>query len=273
MRTLLITGGANGFGKGIAMYYLNRGDRVIVIGSSIENGNAFCAEAKRLGMEDRAVFIQANLSLVKENNRIIKEIKEQFYSLDALVFCAARHNKQYTQTVEGVESTFALAYLSRFVLSYGLKECLERTGTPVILNICGTGMKGEVNWDDLYFKNSFDPMKVMMHGSRLNDLLGVEFSKNDIVGKIKYILYNPMAVNTPGMMEFGSSLIKLAYRFIGKPIEKAVLPIAGLLNNPPTFNLSAYKEKRPLALSLPTYNKENAKRLYELSNKIMLELK
>jgi hypothetical protein len=269
MKTVLITGGASGLGKGIALDLLKNGNRVIVVGNSIENGNSFCDEEKKLGMEDRAVFIQANLSLVKENQRLINVIKEQFSSLDIMIFCAARHNKKYAETAEGFEATFALAYLSRFVLSYGLKEQLEKTDTPTILNICGTGMKGEVNWDDLQFKYSFAPMKVMMHGSRLNDLLGVEFSKNDNVGKIKYILYNPMAVITPGMMEFGNSFLKLIYKIIGKSVEKATLPISELLTNPPTLNLSAFREKKSLALSLPTYNKENAKRLYEISNKLL----
>ena len=273
MKTILITGGTNGLGKGIALYYLKNGDRVIVVGNSIENGNSFCAEAKILGMEERAIFIQANLSLIKENQRLIYEIKERFSSLDIMVFCAAKHNKKYTETAEGFESTFVLAYLSRFILSYGLKDNLEKSDTPIIFNICGTGMKGDVNWNDLQFKNSFVPMNVMMHGSRLNDLLGVEFSKNDNVGKIKYILYNPMAVNTPGMMEIASYSIKLVYKIIGKSVEKAILPISELLDNPPKLNLSVYKEKKPLNLSLPTYNKENAKRLYEISNKIISELK
>ena len=86
MKTVLITGGANGLGKGIAMYYLIKGEKVIVVGSSIENGNNFYAEAKKSGMEERAVFIQADLSLVKENQRLIQEIKKRFISLDILIF-------------------------------------------------------------------------------------------------------------------------------------------------------------------------------------------
>jgi len=273
MKTVLITGGTNGLGKGIAMYFLNRGDRIIVIGNSIENGNSLCTDAKKLNMEERVIFIQANLSLVKENQRILKEIKERFPSLDILVLCAAKHNKQYIETIEGFESTFALAYLSRYILSYGLKEYLEKTDIPIILNICGTGMKGEINWNDLQFKNSFEPMKVIMHGSRLNDLMGIEFSENDNVRKIKYILYNPMAVNTPSMMEFGGSFMKLLYKIIGKSVEKAVLLMTVHLENPPKNNLSAYREKRALDLSMPTYNKKNAKKLFELSNKIISEIK
>ena len=272
MKTILITGGASGIGKGVAMYYLKKGEQVIAIGSSSKNGDAFRNEARQVGAEDRAVFIQANLSLVKENRRIIEEIKTRFPPLDTLVFCAAKHSKAYTETAEGLEFTFALDYLSRFILSYGLKECLEKTGNPVIMSVCGSGMKGNVNWDDLQHKDSFAPQKVMMHGSRLNDLSGVAFVQNDTVGKIKYILYNPWAVQTPGMLEGSSQLMKLMYKTIGKPVEKAVVPIAELLDNPPSPALSAYRERKKLNLTLPTYDEKNAKRLYETTTILLANL-
>ena len=269
METTLITGGANGIGKGLAMHYLDEGDQVIAVGNSAANGDAFYNEATVIGAENRVVFMRADLSLIGENQRIIKEIYNTVPTLDKLIFCASKHSKQYTETADGLELTFTLDYLSRFILSYGLKGCMEKSGAPVIMNICGTGMKGVVNWDDLQHKNSFDALKVMMHGSRLNDLSGTAFVRNDTVKKIKYILYNPMAVQTPGMLGSSNTSMKLMYKFIGKPIEKAILPIIELLDNPPISSLSAYKEYKELSLALTTYNEENAMRLYNVTTKLL----
>lgn len=274
MKTVLITGGASGLGKGIAMRHLINGDCVIAVGSSNANGNIFYEEAKKLGVEDRAFYMQANLGLVKENQRIIEEIKSRFQSLDTIIFCAAKHSQVYTQTEEGLELTFSLAYLSRFLLSYGLKELLERSENPIILNICGSGMKGDVNWTDLQFKNNFKAQNVMMHGSRLNDLLGVQFVKNDSVGKIKYIMYNPWAVETPGMMQvYSSPIMKLIYKIIGKPIDKAVIPVMELLQYSGKAGLSAYRERKELSLSHPSYNPKNAERLFAKTTQILEEFK
>ena len=274
MKTILITGGTQGIGKGIAMSQLNQGNRVIVVSSSQESANTFISEAKKEGLAENAIFIQADLSLVKENNRIIDLIKNDFPVLDTLIFCAAKHNKEYIETAEGLEFTFALAYLSRFILSYGLKEVLEKTNHPVILNICGTGMNGKVNWEDLQHKNSFVPMKVMMHGSRLNDLLAVEFSKNDSANKIKYVLYNPMAVKTPGMdNSSGGFLMKTIFNLIAKPIDKATIPITDLLNNLPTQQLISYTQRKENSLTKPTFDKDNAQKLYGITNKLLTEIK
>lgn len=274
MKTVLITGGANGLGKGIAMRHLINGDCVIAVGSSSANGNIFYEEAKKLGAEDRAFYMQADLGLIKENQRIVEKIKSRFQSLDSIIFCAAKHSQVYTQTEEGLERTFSLAYLSRFILSYGLKELLERSEKPIILNICGSGMKGDVNWDDLQFKNNFKAQKVMMHGSRLNDLLGVQFVKNDTVGKIKYIMYNPWAVQTPGMMQvYSSPIMKFIYKIIGKPIDKAVIPVMELLRHSGKAGLFAYRERKELSLSHPSYNPQNAERLFAKTIQILEELK
>jgi hypothetical protein len=122
-----------------------------------------------------------------------------------------------------------------------------------------------VNWEDLQHKSNFSPMKVMMHGSRLNELSAVTFVQNDTVRKIKYILYNPMAVQTPGMMDFANFAMKLYYKLAAKPIEEAIIPIIKLVDSPPSTNMSAFKESKQVSAALPTFNKENATKLYGIT--------
>ncbi|MGG0177712.1 SDR family NAD(P)-dependent oxidoreductase [Gottfriedia acidiceleris] len=275
MKTILVTGGTDGIGKGVAMHYLKKGDRVIVVGSSTVKGEIFNNEAKQLGAEERAIFLQANLSLVQENLRIIQVIKERFNSLDLVVLCATKHNNTYIETQEGFELTFALYYLSRFILSYGLKEYLESSENPVIINVCAPGMKGEVNWEDLQHKKSYK--NVSFHGSRLNDLLGVAFAENDPFGKIKYVLYNPWAVQTSGVFDMVENrlmknLMKLSYKIIGKPVEEGIKPIIKLLENPPKASFAAFKMDKEVSLTMKTFDKELAQKLNKITLQILEEL-
>ena len=111
-----------------------------------------------------------------------------------------------------------------------------------------------------------------MHGSRRNDLLGVQFAKNDTIHKIKYIMYNPWAVNTPGMMEFFKNpLMKIMYKVIGKTVDKAIIPVMKIINNPPSVTFSAYREGKVLDLNHSSYNPENAKKLYDITIKFLDE--
>lgn len=275
MKTILITGGTDGIGKGVAMHFLKKGDRVIVVGISPEKGENFYNEAKQLGAEKRAIFLQANLSLVEENRRIVKEVKNKFQSLDMVVFCAASQKYRETslETEEGFEFTFALYYLSRYVLSYGLKELLENAENAVILNVCAPGMKGTVTWGDIQYKDNFNSRKAMFHGSRLNDLLGVAFAQSDTKGKIKYILFNPWAVQTEGAFDayknpMMKSIVKIIYKMTGKPVEEAIKPIIKLLENPKA-SLSAFKQEKEVSLTMKTFDKENAQKLFNITVQLL----
>lgn len=274
MKTILVTGGTSGIGKGIAMSHLRKGNRVIVVGHGSTYRDIFYNEVKKIGAEERALYIQANLGLVKENQRVVKEITSSFKSLDIIVFCAAKNSKIYTETQEGFELTFAIAYLSRFILSYGLKELLEKSENPVIINVCGSGMKGEVNWGDLQHKQKFDAQKVMFHSSRLNDLLGVQFAQNDTVGKIKYVMYNPWGVRTEGMKQVYNTPVKwMIFKMFSKPVDEAIIPLMELLDNPPSNTLSAYRVRKKLNIDNGSYNHENAKKLYNMTIKLVPDFK
>ncbi|GAA3410786.1 SDR family NAD(P)-dependent oxidoreductase [Paenibacillus hodogayensis] len=275
MKTILVTGGSDGIGKGVAMHLLRSGNQVIVVGSSATKGRSFLNEAKQIGAGERATFLQANLSLVSENKRVIEEVQTRFASLDSVIFCATSHTtrEQLTETEEGFEFNFALSYLSRFVLSFGLKEMLEKAAKPVIVNVCAPGMNGTVNLEDIQNKRNYNGAKIKYHGSRLNDLLGVAFSDLNY-GKIKYVLFNPWAVQTKGYLDsiknpINKALARVAFKLIGKPVEKAVLPIIDHIEAPPAQKLSAYIQRKEVSLSKNTFNLDNAHQLYQKTLHLM----
>lgn len=281
MKTILITGGTDGIGKGLALHFLKKGDYIIVVGNTVKKGEQLYNEAKLLGAKDRFTFLQANLSLIEENQRIITEVKNKFSSLDILILSAQaqKYRKNISMTKEGFELSFALYYLSRYILSYGLKSVLKRGENPIIFNICAPGVNGNVHWNDLQFlhQKKFNSIKAIMHGSRLNDLLGIAFAKQDIEKQIKYILYNPGAVQTTGaihafdqpVMQFISKLI---YKITGKPVIEAIEPIIELLENPPQSPLSAFKQQKQVSLTMKTFNQNYADRLFRLSDELIRKI-
>ena len=67
MKTILITAGTQGIGKGITIYHLKKGNCVTVIGHSNKNGELSTSEVSKLGLAHDAIFMQVDLSSVKEN--------------------------------------------------------------------------------------------------------------------------------------------------------------------------------------------------------------
>lgn len=68
MKTILVTGGTDGIGKGLVLQYLKEGHKVFAVGRSPVKGNGLLKEAQALGKKDNLIFIPADLSLVEENN-------------------------------------------------------------------------------------------------------------------------------------------------------------------------------------------------------------
>lgn len=276
MNTVLITGGTDGIGKGMALSYLGQGYHVFAVGTSEKKGKILLEEADKINT-GKLTFIQADLSLAEENLRVVKMIKNQVVSLDAMVLCAASLKPQpsYIETKEGIEFTFALYYLSRYILCYQLKDLLEASENPIIVNVAAPGMKGPVYWDDLQMKNNYDGQKAQFHGSRLNDLLGVWFCEKDQVQKIKYILFNPMAARTPGAAKMAgdSGLMKftmsLYYKFMGKDVSELVDIINGNILAAAESGLHAYKLDKKVDLNRETFNKENAGKLHNYTRTLL----
>lgn len=276
MKTVLVTGGTDGIGKGMVLSYLAKGYHVFAVGTSENKGNALIEEAEKLG-SGKVTFLKANLSLVEENRRVAKIVSEQVETLDALVLCAASLKAQpsYIETKEGIEFTFALYYLSRYILCYELKEMLEKAENPIIINVAAPGMKGPVYWDDLQMKENYDGQKAQFHGSRLNDLLGVWFCEKDLSKKIKYILFNPMAARTSGAKKmagesgFMKVMMNFYYKFMGKDVDEIVDIINSDIEKTVKTGLSAYKLDQQVDLSMDTFELSNAEKLNRYTENLL----
>lgn len=272
MKDLFIAGGTSGMGKGLAIHYLRLGSKVTVTGSNSHRGQEFLNEAARLGVGDRASFIHANLLSLSENRRVIQEVRQQHESLDGLVLTAMQQFPKRKLTPDGFENTFALYYISRFILSYGLTELLEKGDNPVIVSIGGTGMtKGKIHWEDLTLKNGYGLLKATLQGGRANDLLGVAYAENHKNGKTRFILNHPGYTNsgTNHLTQPFKGILQVMGKLFAQPVKKSIQPIIRLMENPPPQSLIAWDRTKSVDLSLPTLKKEDALKLYDLTKHIL----
>lgn len=85
-RSVIITGGAVGFGKALAIHLANRGADVVICGRSQESLDAAVAEADQSGAAILAV--QADVTSTDDMSRLFRTVDRKFHRLDGLV-CAA----------------------------------------------------------------------------------------------------------------------------------------------------------------------------------------
>lgn len=259
-KTVIISGGTSGMGRAVALERLARGDCVTVIGSSEAKGRALLDHAA----DRRLRFLRADLSSVAEVERVVDEISEQHQSVDALGLFANGISPKYVETPDGFETTFALYYLSRYLLSHRLRPLMDAAPNPVIINVAGVGnTAGKIYWDDPQLTRRYGQVRAQLQAGRANDLLGVAFA-GQAGSKARYVLYHP------GFTRSGAdahpnplirSTIKVLARFFARPVADSVRPIVDWIDHPPSAALTAIDRGKPVDPSLKTLNTDDAARL------------
>lgn len=268
MPVTVISGGTDGMGRALLRARLGRGDEVVAIGSNPEKGKAIQA------LSDRVHFLQTDLSSVAATRRVIDVIKKRWPVVDALALFANRPAVRRVRTADGLEQTFALYYLSRYLLSYGLREALDRADRPVIINVAGVGVtKGTIHWDDLQLESRYHVIDAQLQAGRANDLLGVDFAETS-GSRARYVLYHPGFTRSGDLTPLPAPL-RWALRAAGlfaRPVETSVAPVVEWIDDPPTAALTAVDRGRPVPLTSPTLDPVAARRLGVVTAELLTRL-
>ncbi|MER5740046.1 SDR family NAD(P)-dependent oxidoreductase [Streptomyces sp. NPDC002262] len=275
MSTLVIAGGTDGIGKALAERHLDRGDTVLVIGRDPAKGRAYLERARARGAGDRAGFVTADLSLLKDTTAAVEEVAARAPAVDALVLCARHYRFRRTVTPEGYEENFALFYLSRYLLGHGLVPALSRAARPVVVNVAGPGAPLDtVRWDDLELRNGYHGGAALGHGGKLNDLLAVAFADRYAATKgIRYVLVHPGVTATGFSGEYDAETLRhiRSMQQRAKPVSAALPPIVDVLDDPPAAPLSAFVEGHRIRVDTPDFDRTAALRLERITERLLKE--
>jgi NAD(P)-dependent dehydrogenase (short-subunit alcohol dehydrogenase family) len=194
----------------------------------------------------------------------VAAILESAPVIDALALLANRQAPRRTETPEGLEATFALYYLSRYLLSHQLTPALSRSASPVIINVAGTGItKGSIHWEDLQLARDYGMVSAQLQAARANDLLGVSYAAEH-GATVRYVLYHPGFTRSGDLSVLPAAMraaIRAAARVSARPVEESVAPIHGFIDNPPAIPLTAIDRDKPVPLTLATLDPGDAGRL------------
>ncbi|MBO4160808.1 SDR family NAD(P)-dependent oxidoreductase [Micromonospora antibiotica] len=268
MRVIVISGGTDGMGRATLEARIRRGDEVVAIGSNPTKGRAVRA------LSGRVHFLQADLRSVAQTRRVIDTIRDRWPRVDALALFANRQSPRRVVTDEGLEQTFALYYLSRYLLSHGLREQLDAAERPVIVNVAGVGTtRGSIHWDDLQLAGRYGMVDAQLQAGRANDLLGVDFAQRS-GSRARYVLYHPGFTRSGDLSTMPAAIrgVIRAASVVARPVEKSIRPVVAWIDDPPSDALTASDRGRPVPLSTTTLDPAAARRLGTVTDALLNRL-
>jgi NAD(P)-dependent dehydrogenase (short-subunit alcohol dehydrogenase family) len=152
MGTALITGATDGLGRQVARDLAGRGWTVLVHGRSASRAEEAIPGAR--------TYI-ADLSSLAEVRRLADEVAENEPSLEVLVNNAgigSAEDDSRQESADGLELTFAVNYLSHFLLTQRLLGLLERTAPSRIVNVASAGQQA-IDFDDVQLEHGWSGVR------------------------------------------------------------------------------------------------------------------
>ncbi len=156
---ILITGGTNGMGKGVAKVLAgidNQVHEIIILGRSEKLGKDVIKELAHTVSNKKISFILCDLTKLSDVKNAILEIKNKHDFLDGIFINAGLgYASKRVETVDGLDSHFQVNYLSQFMLTLNLLSLLEKSlnGGRIIFNVTE---KGKIFWDDLQMMHKWN---------------------------------------------------------------------------------------------------------------------
>ena len=124
-KNALVLGGTKGIGLGFAQYMATHGCRVTVVGRS--SGQTVVDKLNQFSSGND--FLQADLSLLAESRRVVREYLEKHESLDYLILSQGIATLEgRKETPEGNDIKLSLHYYSRVQMALEAEEALAKSG-------------------------------------------------------------------------------------------------------------------------------------------------
>jgi len=155
---VLVTGGTNGMGKGVAKVLAGIDDQmheIIILCRSKERGEATIEEIKASTKNKNISMVLCDLTKLSDVRNAIQEIRSQHDFLDGLFINAGLgYAPERVETTDGMDPHFQVNYLSQFMLTLNLLDLLEKSekGGRIIFNAT---QGGEIFWDDMQMKKKW----------------------------------------------------------------------------------------------------------------------
>lgn len=144
-KVAIITGGAGGIGKGMALTYVKEGAKVAIVDLDANTG----AETLKELQEHQAdsIFIEADLADRAKLKEIIKTVIDTYGKLDILVNNAhASRNKPFEEiTQEDLDLSFNTGFYPTFYLMQYALPYLKETKGKIINFASGAGINGNLH--------------------------------------------------------------------------------------------------------------------------------
>lgn len=178
-KTIMITGASGGIGKVAAMRLAEMGAYLVLVCRNRNRGEAAIADIVKITGNQNIQLMLADLRFQSQVRAVADAFLAQGRPLHVLLNNAGLIIRNRIETVDGLETTFAVNYLSHYLLTRLLLPCLINSAPARIVNVASEVHRhagGRLNFDNLNGEQRYHPFRIYCQSKLANILFTHELA-------------------------------------------------------------------------------------------------
>jgi retinol dehydrogenase-14 len=170
-KVVLITGATSGIGLEASVAMARMGGRVVMVGRDPSKTAAKVDEVRTRSGSATIESLLCDVSSQAQVRALAAAFLARYERIDVLINNAGTVFARRTVTEDNLEATFAVNYLSAFLLTNLLLDLLKRSAPARVVNVASNGhYSGTLDFDDLGFERGYQIMRAYSR-SKLAEVL------------------------------------------------------------------------------------------------------
>ena len=271
-KLILITGATSGIGQAAAQALAAQGHEILIVGRNPAKTEGVAKQIREQTSNQAVHFLLADFSDLEQIRHLAEQVKTQFPKLDVLVNNAGAYFNRRQRMSGGVEKTFFVNHLAPFLLTNLLLDHLQNPAR--IINVASDAHQyGQLDLNDLNFEKSYFGFAAYARSKLANILFTYELAHRLAGSGVTVNALHPGGVATnifsTDFSIFGPLIKGVVSLFTLTPTQGADNTIY-LASSPDVEGVTDkyFVKRAAVPSSPPSYDKDLAKRLWEVSEKL-----
>ena len=246
------------------------GATVVIHGRDAKKAEEAVSAIKEATNNPGVYFLIADMGRLEDVRGLATNFRKDFHRLDILVNNAGAVFGKRTESMDGLEMTFQVNYLSHFLLTNLLLDMLKEHAPSRVVNVSAAQHeRGRIDFEDLQMARKYTAQKAYASSKLAQVLFTYEVARRLDGTEVTSNASNPGIAKTHLGYDAGllTSLSKRMTDLFGKSAEKGAETTIYLAASKEVEGISGryFEDMKEGESSEMSYNTDTAKRLWDLS--------
>jgi NAD(P)-dependent dehydrogenase (short-subunit alcohol dehydrogenase family) len=260
--TILVTGATDGLGRRVAEVLVVKGAAVLLHGRNPERLEATLEELRSQTSSEKANSYLADLSSLAAVRDLVERIFSEHGRLDVLVNNAGIISRERRESEDGYELTFAVNYLSHFLLTRLLLPLLKDSAPARIINVASAA-QSPLDFSNLMLEQGYDAMKAYSQSKLAQVMFTFELAEH-----LRGTDVTVNALHPASLMD--TKMVQSTFGYTMSTVEEGTEALVRLAISPEMEGVTGryFDGKREARANRQAYNPRDRNRLWVLSEQL-----